>query len=105
MSEITPNELWDLMHEVAQYIPYSKPDLYRKVQNVLDGGIQGILMGAAKDQVGELVKAGQRVIERHDGGFLGGKKDSVSIERLRDVVTKAADVLAESKEQHDQNPS
>jgi hypothetical protein len=97
MNEIKPDDLWELLHEIAPYIPFSKPDLYHKVQDVLDGGIQGVSMGAAKEQLGELVKAGKRVVDRHDIGSLGAQGDSLAIEMLRGVVEKASDVLAESK--------
>ena len=92
--ETNTSEIWDLLHDLAGCVPFSRPDLYDRVTKVLDGGKDGIANDAIKHKLGKISNAAFLVVQRHDNGCLGAAKDSVAIERLRDVL---ADVLAESK--------
>ncbi len=36
----TASELWDLLHEVAPFVPIANVELHRKVQQALDEGVE-----------------------------------------------------------------
>lgn len=92
------SEVWDLLHELAGCVPFSKPDLYDRVQKVLDGGKQGIADDAVKHKLERIINAAALVVHRHDNGALGESNDSVSIERLRELVSAtSSESTGESK--------